>query len=95
MSTVDIKAVFWVAMVAEARRGNVEAALHVLKEFADAVEQIGRYKEPQRHWSGPIPWVVADYLATAFRLIVDGTDPARALKVSRRRGRRKGKRRTK
>lgn len=90
---VDIMKEYWSTMVEQARLGNVEAAQDVLRDFAEAVEQVRLFKEPEKAWSGPIPWPLADYLAISFRAILDaGSDPGHALNlIGKTRGRQKGK----
>jgi hypothetical protein len=85
---------YWSAMVDRAKASGadrVEAARDVLVNFAEQVEAVRLFNNPEANWDGPIPWVGADYLATCFRSILAGTDPALALNlIGATRGRRKG-----
>jgi hypothetical protein len=91
MDNAEVNAFFWTAMVKQAESGDVVAARDVLVNFAETVEQTRLFREPEQHWSGPIPWVGADYLAKAFRKILDHAEPAQALRlVSPKVGRHKG-----
>ncbi len=88
----DVMRDYFVGMVVGARNGNVEDARDVLRDFADTVENVAILRYPERAWSGPVPWQIAEYLAAAFRLILGGTNPARALNlVGKKAGRTKGK----
>jgi hypothetical protein len=59
----------------EARRGNTEAAIDILREFVDTVEL-------SSNRDVPIPWHSARYLADAFRKIIDhDMDAALALGI--------------
>jgi hypothetical protein len=92
MNQKEVNEAFWAAMVEQAGRGNVEAARDVLTTFAETVEQVRLFNSPWQHWSGPIPWAAADYLATGFRAILNGADHAKALNlVAPKRGRHKMK----
>lgn len=94
-SSAEITAAFWAAMVGQATNGHKDvrpiAARDVLANFADIVEQTQMLSEPAKHWTGPIPWPGAEYLAAAFRRILKGTDPTEALNlVAPSRGRHRG-----
>jgi hypothetical protein len=89
---VDVMRNYWEGTVEAARAGDVAAARDVLKDFADTVEGIADFRQPEKAWSGPIPWQFAKYLAAAFREILGGAAPGRALNlIGKKRGRRKGK----
>ena len=89
---VDVMRQYWDVLVTNARAGNIKYARDVLEDFAEAVEHIASFREPEKAWSGPIPWQIAEYLAQAFRQILTGSNPTKALNlVGRRRGRRKGR----
>jgi hypothetical protein len=92
---IDIMREYWIELADGARNGNVEAAQHLLTDFADTVGNIEAFKDPERAWSGPIPWQIAEFLAGAFRKMLCGTDANKALGlVGKTRGRRKGKSKT-
>ena len=89
---MDLMREYWLGTVEAARAGDVEAARDALEDFAEAVENVASFREPEKAWSGPIPWQIAEYLTGAFRQILNGTDPTHALNlVGKQRGRRKGK----
>ena len=89
---LDLTREYLEGLVIHAQNGDVEAARTVLDEFSSAIEQITSLKKPEPAWSGPIPWPLAKYLAEAFRRILSGAPPEKALNlVGKTQGRRKGK----
>ena len=88
----------WAAEVDVAQSNSpssVEAAKDILQGCAEIIGRYRSLKDPEKAWSGPIPWTYAQYLAKCFEAIVGDADPARALNlVAKKRGRPAGKRAT-
>lgn len=88
----QLERALWEDNVRHARAGDIEAARDILRDVAESVENIAPFREPEKARGGPIPWWYAEYLAQAFRQILNGVAPEKALNlVGKKRGRRKGK----
>jgi hypothetical protein len=86
----DWDAIYASMMVDAANSGDAEAARDILETFADTVD-----RHSPRSWEcierAPRHYIQARYLADAFRAILDGVEPRKALNLTRPQGRQQGK----
>src|SRR4029077_17654893 len=81
---LDAMREYWEGLVEHAGDGDVQDAREILEEFANSVEYVINLQRPDLAWSGPVPLPIAKYLGDAFRQILNGTDPAKALNLAGR-----------